>query len=54
MLCDTLRTRRGFAQKSLSDSRIGGRLHTLAMPAGEYLHYNALTVDRYPSWTALG
>ena len=40
--------------ESLKDSRLGWHLHTLAMPAGEYLHYNALTVDTFPSWTALG
>jgi len=40
--------------ESLKDSRLGWHLNTLAMPAGEYLHYNALTVDTFPSWTALG
>src|ERR1019366_6470975 len=40
--------------ESLKDSHLGWHLHTLAMPAGEYLHYNALTVDTFPSWTALG
>src|ERR1035441_7062348 len=40
--------------ESLKDSHLGWHLHTLAMPAGEYLHYNALTVDTYPTWTALG
>ena len=40
--------------ESLKDSRLGWHLQTLAMPAGEYLHYNALTVDTYPTWTALG
>lgn len=40
--------------ESLKDSRIGWHLHTLAMPAGEYLHYNGLTVDTFPSWAALG
>jgi hypothetical protein len=40
--------------ESLKDSHLGWHLNTLAMPAGEYLHYNALTVDTFPSWTALG
>ena len=40
--------------ESLKDSRLGWHLNTLAMPAGEYLHYNALTVDTFPSWAALG
>jgi hypothetical protein len=40
--------------ESLKDSRLGWHLNTLAMPAGDYLHYNALTVDTFPSWTALG
>jgi hypothetical protein len=40
--------------ESLKDSRLGWHLHTLAMPGGEYLHYNGLTVDTYPSWAALG
>jgi hypothetical protein len=41
-----------FAE-SLKDSHIGWHLNTLTMPAGEYLHYNALTVDTFPSWDAL-
>ena len=40
--------------ESLKDSGLGWHLVTLAMPAGEYLHYNGLTVDTFPSWTALG
>jgi len=40
--------------ESLKDSRVGWHLNTLAMPAGAYLHYNALTVDTFPSWAALG
>jgi hypothetical protein len=39
---------------SLKDSGLGWHLVTLAMPAGEYLHYDGLTVDTFPSWTALG
>jgi hypothetical protein len=40
--------------ESLKDSHLGWHLLTLAMPAGEYLHYKALTVDTFPSWSALG
>ncbi|MGP8247835.1 MAG: hypothetical protein ACLQVN_25390 [Bryobacteraceae bacterium] len=40
--------------ESMKDSGVGWHLHTLAMPAGEYLHYNALTVDTFPNWAALG
>jgi hypothetical protein len=40
--------------ESLKDMHLGWHLHTLAMPAGEYLHYNALTVDTFPNWSALG
>jgi len=40
--------------ESLKDSHVGWHLLTLAMPAGESLHYNGLTVDTFPSWTALG
>ena len=40
--------------ESLKDSRLGWHLNVLAMPAGEYLHYNGLTVDTFPSWSALG
>jgi hypothetical protein len=40
--------------ESLKDSGLGWRLNTLAMPGGEYLHYDALTVDTFPSWAALG
>jgi hypothetical protein len=39
---------------SLKDAGLGWHLLTLAMPAGEYLHYNGLTVDTFPSWAALG
>src|ERR1035441_143569 len=38
----------------LGRSHLGWHRNALAMPAGEYLHYNALTVDTFPSWTALG
>jgi hypothetical protein len=40
--------------ESLKDSGLGWHLVTLAMPAGEYLHYDGLTVDTFPNWTALG
>jgi hypothetical protein len=40
--------------ESMKDSGLGWHLLTLAMPSGEYLHYTGLTVDTYPSWTALG
>jgi hypothetical protein len=40
--------------EALKDTGLGWHLNTLAMPAGEYLHYNALTVDTFPSWSALG
>ena len=39
---------------SLKDSGVGWHLLTLAMPAGDYLHYDGLTVDTFPSWAALG
>ena len=39
---------------SLKDAGLGWHLLTLAMPSGEYLHYNGLTVDTFPNWAALG
>ena len=33
---------------------MGWQLNSLAMPTGESLHYNASTIDMYPTWEALG
>jgi hypothetical protein len=32
----------------------GWRVEALTMPSGSSLHYNAMTVDIFPSWTAAG
>ncbi len=42
-----------FAE-ALTDLHRGWHFNALVMPAGESLHYNALTVDTYPNWAALG
>jgi len=38
---------------SLKSDGIGWHLATLSMPVGSYLHYNALTVETYPTWASL-
>jgi hypothetical protein len=48
------RTGWGPFVESLKDSHMGWQFNSLAMPTGESLHYNASTVDMYPTWEALG
>ena len=40
--------------ESLKSAGIGWHLNTLSMPAGSYLHYDALTVETFPTWQAAG
>jgi hypothetical protein len=48
------RTGWGTFVESLKGSNMGWQFNALAMPTGESLHYNASTVDVYPTWEALG
>jgi hypothetical protein len=40
--------------ESLKDSHLGWHLNELEMPTGAAVRYDALTVDTYPTWAALG
>ena len=43
-----------LAEAAASEYSTGWRLASLAMPGGAALPYNAMTVDLFPSWEALG
>jgi len=38
--------------ESVKNDGFGWHLHTLSMPVGNYLHYNAMTAETYPTWAA--
>jgi hypothetical protein len=38
--------------ESVKSTGIGWHLHTLSMPVGTYLHYDAMTAETFPTWDA--